>query len=294
MYVSRLTLLSIIFINLPLVFNQTANAKPLPAANKKASEVRTTETGGGTIDEATPLVTEATTSAPIDEATPFPPPQEHPMAEEAPTASADSPSEEQKPPERSIASEQGRSVDIKYRNTIYNLALAHGILYAKTNDKTYKGKLEKGLREFSHWTFAITKDKDDPYGFELIINEKTMDIIFKKDDLEAGGPFLSMVSRDSKMVMLDFGTGSGIRNLELRSPTGKLLLKDEYFDKKDPRIVDGAVFYERPEKQLEIEQDAETKVCEDVGTPWEIQPYKFNGKEKLKDESSKTRIECTN
>ena len=125
-------------------------------------------------------------------------------------------------------------------------------------------------------------------GFELIIHRSQMTILYIKENLDAGGPFLVLESPDAKKVVFDFGTGPDLREFEVRNEKGVVLFKDSY--RGELLWQKEGLFYGVP-TSIELNSSAEAKKCETTGSADKIDFYIYNGNEKFKS-SQESRIEC--
>lgn len=178
-------------------------------------------------------------------------------------------------------------LNVEFQGKNYQLILSKGQLSAMSDNKKFEGNLDKRLGDFSQWTFTITKNDD---GFNIILNEKNNKIItLKKTLLEAGGPFLEAISPDSKLVVLDYGTGPEIRDFAVRTADGKLLITDKYINQVS--WTKNGLEYEYPVKRLPISLNAQTKACKPTLCAMEVQYYVFNGRDKIK-MNKPMKIQC--
>lgn len=179
-----------------------------------------------------------------------------------------------------------KPMQVQFAGKQYELTFSDGQLFASGHNKMLKGELEKQAGDFSQWMFKLNEQT----GFDIIINQKNRKIIFQKNSLDAGGPFLQSVSSDAKYIVLDYGTAPTKRDFEVRTDKGKIIFKNTYLNvlnwKKD------GLEYDHP-TSLPLNHNQQTEACRDLGAAWQVQMYVFDGK-KNKKLATPARIECSN
>lgn len=165
----------------------------------------------------------------------------------------------------------------------YILSIEANAPIAQAGTSVLKGHRDETWPPFSQWTFTRPPAAvgGEEKGFTVIVNEATRQILDLRLDLEAGGPFLLLASLDKRFVVLDYGTGTGVRNLEVRTESGKTAYKTAYFDAIEPKWEkDGLEFVTAVEVPLAL--NPETGKCKQVGSAWRTTWHRFDGKRATK------------
>ena len=178
------------------------------------------------------------------------------------------------------------SVPIQFEGKQYNLIINKNALFTADGAQSIKGELDKSVGGYSQWTFYLKED----HGFSVIINTKTDKILHQKNTLEANGPYLITASPDNKFVVFDYGTGATERDFDVRTDDGKVIFKNTYLHVL--KWGKNGLVYDHP-TSVPFNLNKQTKACESMGAAWQLQMYRFDGKDNVSLDTA-PEIGCSN